>query len=233
MDPDVLPLASQDVATAILGPFSVGWTVNLIGAGGVLACYVSYLSSPSFRHDPPRIRWLVSIVCGLIVCQGALCLQLLFHYSTSQRRDIATLATQTIPDALESIPVGVEGFLVQLYLARRASGLFQVLWQKVIFTSLVGALMLTGLGESLLWCAAGLLDRKGQLDRLQPLTQQMITALWLWFSAVKTVSSSSPTSRLHFARSRLQTSSSLVPSSSYSLGNFEEPLKKMKGSFST
>lgn len=45
----------------------------------------------------------------------------MYHYSTSQYRDVATISARTFVDCFATFFIGIEGALVQTFLATRAA----------------------------------------------------------------------------------------------------------------
>lgn len=177
-------MASQVFANSILGPPVVGWVVQIMGFGALLTYFSMYVASPAFANDGPRLRWLLCVVFALCALESGIAFWLIYHYSTWQGRSAEVLYGQTIADAMSVIPVGVEGAIVQAFLAHRTSGLFAIRWRKYLFLAFIGAGILTGLYGSVAYTVLSVYDRAGKIDLVLPLTFQNATGAWLWGCAV-------------------------------------------------
>ncbi|ORY83592.1 hypothetical protein BCR35DRAFT_303482 [Leucosporidium creatinivorum] len=116
--------ASQDVTNELLGPPLVGWIFHFFFFGLVVNSCWDLIGSDAFRRDTRRMKAMVAVVMlSEVICVGVSLAQCL-HYGLSQDRALPALLL-ILP--LDSVPPAVSGttaFIVQLYLSRRASGLF-------------------------------------------------------------------------------------------------------------
>ncbi|KAM0746832.1 hypothetical protein T439DRAFT_360124 [Meredithblackwellia eburnea MCA 4105] len=177
------PLASQYIATVILGPFVAGWAMQLVLYGAVLSTFFQYVASTGFQRDGTKMRVFLIVCVVLCTCQAVISFISLIHYATSQKRDTDTLYSQTVFDALETLPVGLLGALTQTFLASRAKGLFHTAWKRYVWIVLVGTGIAAGVTGSMLYLVISTYNFEDRQDELLPLTFQSITGLWLWGGA--------------------------------------------------
>ncbi|KAI5481615.1 hypothetical protein MNV49_002841 [Pseudohyphozyma bogoriensis] len=189
------PLASQAVVfvgrdtdarstvDSIMGPAFVGWTVDLIFYGAVMATAFSYITSPLFAKDTKWIKALLIAVLLLSSVQSALEFTSLYHYATWQIRDADTLFAQTEFDCFATFAVGLEGAIVQTFLSLRASALFENRIYKVIYFTFVALGVLCGLIGSWCYLILSFMLRANMLEKALPMSFPVATGMWLWGSA--------------------------------------------------
>lgn len=143
-DPDLLtipglsfggkPYATQEVATAWLGPPFVGLIVHLVLSGVFFALLANYLASANYRAESRTNRVLVWVVGLLVLSLTVLVsIQGLYH-GLNQDRSPASVFMTAISDCPISLFNGAAGSCVQSFLAIRASRLFRRRqWVRRIF----------------------------------------------------------------------------------------------------
>ncbi|KDE07490.1 hypothetical protein MVLG_02165 [Microbotryum lychnidis-dioicae p1A1 Lamole] len=178
-DPNAGPVALQSIATASLGPVFVGWMVQLIFYGFGLSLLVRYVTGAQYKADSRRIKlWLWAVVFAA-TGQAAITFGSIFHYGTSQRRDVDTLYAQTLADCFATVPAGIVGALVQSFLGLRAVSLFDNSLYRSLFITMASLLIVGGLIGSWLFVAASFMLRNN-VTPPPGLSFTLANGLWLW-----------------------------------------------------
>ncbi|SCZ99472.1 BZ3500_MvSof-1268-A1-R1_Chr3-1g06027 [Microbotryum saponariae] len=154
-------LSSRLISSNRLGAdmFSTGWMVQLIFYGFGLSLFVRYVTGPQYKADSRRIKlWLWAVVFAA-TGQAAITFDSIFHYGTSQRRDVDTLYAQTLADCFATVPTGIVGALVQSFLGLRAVSLFDNNLYRSLFITMASLLIMGGLIGSWLFVAASFMLR--------------------------------------------------------------------------
>ncbi|KAK4053680.1 hypothetical protein OIV83_001336 [Microbotryomycetes sp. JL201] len=184
---DEPPPASQSVVNAVLGTVIVGWQTQLILWGFAVAKLQHYLHTRAFRADP---KWLKSLLMtAALACTAqagqeiySISFYSIWHYSTWQQRDEATLFAQTIPDCFATAPVGVVGALVQGYLIYRASILLRNQWLRAAYLVFMWCCVAVAFSGSMMYVAVSFIFRAGK--PFPPgLSFGVAVGTWLWASA--------------------------------------------------
>ncbi|SCV71149.1 BQ2448_2737 [Microbotryum intermedium] len=158
-DPNAGPIAIQSIATANLGPVFVGWMLQLIFYGFGLSLLVRYVTGRQYKADSRRIKlWLWAVVFAA-TGQAVISFYSVFHYGTSQRRDVDTLYAQTLADCFATMPAGIVGVLVQSFLSLRVVSLFSNNLYRGLFVTAASLLIAGGVVGSWLFVAASFMLR--------------------------------------------------------------------------
>ncbi|KAI5475608.1 hypothetical protein MNV49_001118 [Pseudohyphozyma bogoriensis] len=118
-------MASQFAATALLGPFIMGWTAHFALFGCMATNAFNYAGTDIYARDTWRTKLVLWAVVALDTATVGVNVWEMFFHSTVQRRDAATLFVSEYGDAVPIFLLGLESMIVQIYLARRAARLFQ------------------------------------------------------------------------------------------------------------
>ncbi|GAA5822295.1 hypothetical protein JCM11251_006293 [Rhodosporidiobolus azoricus] len=182
-------LASQDYATAVLGPCVIGWAGQILLAGVVLGWAERYFSTDLYRRDTLRHKVMLFFALALCLMQSGFNFSLLWYWTTSQDRAAADLVRPTVPDALQPLSVSLLGPLVQCFLAKRAIRLLVARWAKVAATIFFGVVIVLEFVAAIFNVAISLEFHKGRLRGvlLRLATYNLATGIWLWLAAAADV----------------------------------------------
>lgn len=91
------PPASQQIATALIGPPFVGWCVQFILFGALASNFSAYIQTKNYRDDSRANRVFVWVVVALTTAYTGLCAWLACYHGVSQDRSIDALYLETVP----------------------------------------------------------------------------------------------------------------------------------------
>ncbi|GAA6062405.1 hypothetical protein JCM10212_006191 [Sporobolomyces blumeae] len=173
--------AARDTA-ALLGPQAAAWQVSFVLWGIFLILHLQYTLSPTYSRHSFAVRvtsWVVFVLVGIF---NVLAFVNNFHWMVVINRSTYTIFIGWPLDFVFPSVTGATGFIVQAFLALRASVLIRNRKIRIAFLGALGLTILTSLVFSLLTTASGFMYFYGTPNKIV-LDYNKSAALWLWTSA--------------------------------------------------
>ncbi|GAA6019378.1 hypothetical protein JCM10207_001278 [Rhodosporidiobolus poonsookiae] len=181
--------ASEEYVQYTLGPCVFGWLAQIALWGVVLAQAAEYVKSDLYRRDPPRRRRLLQAAVLVCTVQTGFNVYLVFHYTTAQARDAASITRPTIIDALQPLSLLFLAPMVQSFLAKRAIGLLTAHWAKLAARAFFSVVIVCEIAAILFNIVISVLTAYNHLNGklLEVSYYSLATGIWLWLTALTDV----------------------------------------------
>ncbi|GAA5850973.1 hypothetical protein JCM8547_009143 [Rhodosporidiobolus lusitaniae] len=179
-------LAQQDVSIAILGPYMVGLTLNVLLIGVFLALFVSY--QKELRSHVVKVKatmWAVLVL--VLFCLGVSFEEIIDTAVSQERSSEAMLAGPAQSNVLPVL-TGLTGAVCQGFLMVRAAALITSRPLRYTFYAFTTSLILLALASASLFSGIGFLFVVDPNSPSLPLPYSVALSLWLWSSAAADLS---------------------------------------------
>lgn len=172
--------ASQGLATALMGPFFIGWSVNQILWGILVALFTSYTGTELYRRDSRVTKISLWLIILLSTSDAAISMEETFHFGVDQHRDAETFFAGTFTAAFQPLVTGITALFVQGLLTRRAAKLLPEGHVRTTFYTVMGLAIALAFAGS---CMVASLAWAFFLGKTLPINYSVANGIWLWTSA--------------------------------------------------
>ncbi|KAM0756481.1 hypothetical protein T439DRAFT_376662 [Meredithblackwellia eburnea MCA 4105] len=174
----------QPLATALLAPMFLGWSLQLLLNGVAFRMAFAYCAgvAPRFSQDSRTTRFIVCGVTGLLVGCTVISMFQIIKVGSSQERGLGGIWTYTIASVLQPLLMVLISCLVQFSYSQKTVAIIETRVGKWAFTIVVGALM----GTSFVTALLGTMKELGYLYGFEEHLRFVVydtLAIWLCTSA--------------------------------------------------
>ncbi|KAM0754600.1 hypothetical protein T439DRAFT_377055 [Meredithblackwellia eburnea MCA 4105] len=185
-----LPLASQQVASALLTPCFIGWSLHSFLCGIVLSNFYHYIKRGLFSRDKTHIKIAVVLVVAGDVAITTINLVENNYWGSTQYRSAANLATSIWIDTLPTLISPGIGLIVQSFFAHRSYKLIKSRRWKAIWAVCIGLSIAFSFAAGIATFASYARYLTNTVEAGLPLTYANCLAAWFLSATVVDVANS-------------------------------------------
>ncbi|GAA5912935.1 hypothetical protein JCM6882_009518, partial [Rhodosporidiobolus microsporus] len=152
----VTAIAHQDVATAILGPYILGLTVQVLLIGVFLSLFTAYAQT-DLSHHSRKVKAVLWIVLVLVLACLGVAIEEIFDTAVSQKRSSDEMFAGPAQSNVLPVLTALTGAVCQAFLLVRAAALIPKRTARYAFAGLTAACILLALAGATLFSGIGFL----------------------------------------------------------------------------